>query len=278
MARDRIEIKTPAQIATMRRAGLVVSAALDAVAAAIEPGVSALDLDAVAAQVIAEFGATSNFLGYHGFPATTCISVNEVVVHGIPDDRVLQPGDVVSVDCGAIVTDDRGTGWHGDSARTFIVPPVDPADRQLSDLTRDAMWEGIAAAYTGTRVGDIGAAIDHFVDDRLQIVQDYTGHGIGTAMHQPPDVLHYRTAGRGPRLKPGMCLAVEPMLTRGGEANRELDDGWTVVTLDGSRAAHWEHSVALLPDGLLVLTAEDGGARELAARGVPLASSGCFSA
>ena len=259
----------------MRRAGLVVA---DALAAAVEharPGVATASIDAVAARVIAEAGALPSFLGYEGFPATVCVSVNDEIVHGIPGQRVLQPGDVVSIDCGAIVD-----GWHGDSAVTVVLERAAPADVALSRATEHAMWAGIAALATGERVGAVGAAVADAVDAtaltaggsvRYGIVRDYVGHGIGSAMHQAPDVPNYRARERGPRLRPGMCLAIKPMLTRGSPMAHELDDEWTVVTDDGSRASHWEHTVAVLDDGIWVLTARDGGAARLSELGVEIA-------
>ncbi len=260
MARERVQIKTFEQVRAMRRAGLVVADALDAVRAALEPGLTTADLDAIAERTIRAAGATPSFLGYEGYPASLCVSVNDEVVHGIPGPRVLQPGDVVSVDCGAIVD-----GWHGDSAFSAVLAPADPADVALVAATRDAMWAGIAALAGAFRTSAVGEAVDDFVDDRFGIVEDYVGHGIGTAMHQPPDVPNYRSRDRGARVEPGLVVAVEPMLTRGGVAVHELADGWTVVTDDGSRAAHWEHTVAVTADGLWVLTASDGGAAGLAA-------------
>ncbi|MBO3088488.1 type I methionyl aminopeptidase [Cellulomonas dongxiuzhuiae] len=273
--RERVEYKTPEQVAVMRRAGLVVADALDAVRTALAPGVTTARLDAVAEDVITSAGATPSFLGYHGYPASLCVSVNDEIVHGIPGSRVLQPGDVVSVDCGAIVD-----GWHGDSAFTVVLDPADPADVELANATEDAMWAGIAALATGERLGAVGEAVEEVVEaaaargaaDPFGIVEDYVGHGIGTAMHQPPDVPNFRTRDRGLKLRPGLCVAVEPMLVRGDQANHTLTDDWTVVTDDGSRAAHWEHTVALLEDGIVVLTARDGGAARLRALGVDVAT------
>ena len=257
-----IEYKSADQIRRMRTAGLVVSDIHDAVRAAIAPGITTGELDDVARGVLAAAGATSNFLGYHGFPGVLCVSVNSEIVHGIPGDRVIQSGDVVSVDAGAVVD-----GWHGDAAFTAIVGPADPADEALVAATETAMWAGIAALAGGGRLGDVGAA----VEDAAQaygIVREYTGHGIGTAMHQPPDVFNYRTGRRGPAIRPGLCVAVEPMLTRGTEDTLLLEDDWTVVSADGSRAAHVEHTVAVHDGGLWVLTARDGGAAQLAERGI----------
>lgn len=263
--RARIEYKSNTQIAAMRRAGLVVAQIHEAVRAAIEPGARTADLNAVAADVLKAAGATSNFLGYHGFPGVLCVSVNSEVVHGIPGERVIEAGDVVSIDAGAVVD-----GWHGDAAFTVVVADADPADEALVATTEAAMWAGIAALAQGGRLGVVGAAVEDAADG-YGIVLDYTGHGIGTAMHQPPDVPNYRTAHRGPTIKPGLCVAVEPMLTRGGEETQVLADDWTVVSVDGSRAAHAEHTVAVHAGGLWVLTAPDGGAAELAARGVTAA-------
>lgn len=264
--REKVEYKTAEQVQTMRRAGLVVADAHAAVRAAIAPGTTTADLDDVAASVIRGAGATPSFLGYHGYPATLCVSVNDEVVHGIPGPRVLRAGDVVSVDCGAVVD-----GWHGDAAFTVVLPHADPADLALSDAAEQAMWAGIAALAHGDRLGAVGEAVEDVVaasGTPYGIVQEYVGHGIGTAMHQPPEVLNYRTRDKGMRLREGLCVAVEPMLTRGSRQTRVLDDGWTVVTQDGQRAAHWEHTVAIGPAGIWVLTAADGGAERLAGLGV----------
>jgi methionyl aminopeptidase len=273
---ERIEVKTPEQVRLMRAAGLVVADALDAVRAAVAPGVSTLELDGVAEQVIRSAGAVPSFLGYGRppYPASTCISVNDEVVHGIPGPRVLQAGDVLSVDCGAILA-----GWHGDAAFTTVVAPqdapgADPTDAELVDVTEQAMWQGIAAIADGNRLVDIGGAIEDFVAGRFGIVEEYGGHGIGTQMHQVPHVLNYRTKARGPKLRPGICLAIEPMLTIGEAETRVQPDEWTVVTADGSRAAHWEHSVALTERGPWVLTARDGGVEALSRLGVRVGALG----
>lgn len=271
-SRRSIELKTTPQLRHMQRAGVVLSQALDAAVAAAAPGVTTAEVDTVFAAVLAEHGATSNFLGYHGFPATICASVNEEVVHGIPGDRVLQAGDVVKIDGGCIVD-----GWHADSARTVILGSAeagtaDPEDERLSEVTRQAMWVGIAAFASARHVGEIGDAIDDFVSGQpgapLGILEDYVGHGIGSAMHLAPDVFNYRTGHQGPRVRPGLALAIEPMLVRGGIETRTLDDEWTVVTEDGARASQWEHSVCRHAGGLWVLTAPDGGAAELERFGV----------
>lgn len=273
LGRERIEYKDDAQIARMRAAGLVVADALAAVRVALAPGLTTNDLDAIAAAVIADAGATPSFLGYHGYPATICVSVNDEVVHGIPGRRVLAPGDVVSIDCGAIVA-----GWHGDAAFSAVLPGADVTDDvALVEATEQALWAGIAALAKGDRLGGVGDAVEDVVAASGRdygIVQEYVGHGIGRAMHQPPEVLNYRTRERGPRLRAGLCVAVEPMLTRGSRHTKVLEDDWTVVTVDGSRAAHAEHTVAIRDEGIWVLTAHDGGAARLSALGVEVAPVG----
>jgi methionyl aminopeptidase len=261
-----IQIKTPAQIELMRGAGLVVAAALTAMREAVAPGVSTADLDAVAEKVIRDSGAVPSFKGYHGFPASICASVNEQVVHGIPSARqVLREGDLVSLDCGAILD-----GWHGDAAITVGVGATDPRLLTMAAVAEDAMWAGIAAAARGAATGrgrltDISYAVEQTVRKagRYGIVDGYGGHGIGTEMHQDPHVLNHGKPGKGPRLVSGIALAIEPMITMGSPRTAELADGWTVVTRDGSMAAHVEHSMALLDDGVWVLTAEDGGRERL---------------
>lgn len=271
LRRERVELKTAEQIAVMRRSGMLLSQVHDMLQEAIRPGITTGELDARAETMIREHGATPNFLGYHGFPASLCISVNDVVVHGIPGDQVLEQGDVVSIDAGLIIE-----GWHSDAARTHIVgAPRRQADEDLVRITREALWAGIAALATAERVGDIGAAIEDFVKaaagDALSHLEDFGGHGIGSAMHQPPDVMNYRTRSRGPKVRPGMCLAIEPMLIQGPGDWQLEDDDWTVRATGGGRAAHWEHSVAVTEHGILVLTAADGGREELAARGITTA-------
>ncbi|MBB2945399.1 methionyl aminopeptidase [Actinoplanes lutulentus] len=257
-----IQLKTLEQIELMRAAGLVVAAALDAMRDAVAPGVSTADLDAVAEKVIRDAGAVPSFKGYHGFPASICASVNEQVVHGIPStDQILREGDLISLDCGAILE-----GWHGDSAITVGVGETDPALLRMAEVAEDAMWAGIAAAARGVangrgRLTDISFNIEKVVRraGRYGIVDGYGGHGIGTEMHQDPHVLNHGKPGRGVRVIAGMALAIEPMITMGSPRTVELDDGWTVVTRDGSRAAHVEHTMALLDDGVWVTTAHDGG-------------------
>ncbi|MUK02861.1 type I methionyl aminopeptidase [Vibrio cholerae] len=263
----KIEYKTTDQMLVMREAGLVLTRALDAAVAAVGIGVTTAELNGVFEGVLREEGATSNFLGYHGFPASICTSVNHEVVHGIPGNHVLQDGDILSIDGGAVVR-----GWHSDSARTVIVGTPREEDVRLSEVTEEAMWRGIAALASARFVGDIGAAIDDYVSSvpgpALGILEDYVGHGIGTAMHQAPDVLNYRSSNRGPKVRPGLCLAIEPMLVQGGLETAVLDDDWTVVTTDGKRASQWEHSVAVHDAGIWVLTAADGGASRLEPLGV----------
>jgi methionyl aminopeptidase len=271
MFRDRhaIEIKSPEQIAIMRRAGVVVGEALELLRAAVRPGITTGELDAIAEDHIRSRGATPNFLGYHGYPATICASVNDEVVHGIPGDRELRDGDIVSLDCGAIVD-----GWHGDAAITVGVGAVAPELAELTRVCEQALWHGLAAVRLGDRLTDISHAIESYVrsQGRYGIVEDYVGHGIGSAMHMPPNVPNFGRPGRGPRLVEGMALAVEPMITMGTIETTTLDDEWTVVTDDGSAAAHFEHSFTLTPRGALVLTALDGGAAKLAELGVPCAA------
>lgn len=268
----KIELKTDGQIRAMRRAGLVTRAALEAAAAACVPGATTEDVDAAGARVIEEHGATSNFLGYMGYPATLCVSVNDVIVHGIPsDDIVLKEGDMVSIDGGAIVD-----GWHGDSAITVFVGGRNAARKQdlrVSDATEESMWAGIAAFARAKHIGEIGEAIEGWVLENAPeleggLIEDFTGHGIGSQMHMEPEVLNYAVKKRGPKIKPGMAICIEPMLTTGGADSRTLDDEWTVVTADGSRASHWEHTVARHAKGIWVLTAPDGGRERLARYGV----------
>ena len=261
-----IEIKTPAQIESMRAAGLVVGSALALLRSVVAPGMTTAELDTIAHDHIRSQGATSNFLGYHGFTGVICTSVNDEVVHGIPGTRVLRDGDVISIDCGAIVD-----GWHGDAATTVAIGEVPDEVTELMRVTEEALWRGIAAARLGGRVSDISHAVETTVDEAgdYGIVEGYTGHGIGSAMHQPPNVPNFGKAGRGPKLVKGLALAVEPMVTLGSPDTRTLSDDWTVVTTDGSWAAHFEHTFTLTDTGIWVLTAVDGGEARLAQLGVP---------
>lgn len=272
-----VEIKTPEQIAKMREAGLVVAAVHRATREAAVPGSTTKDLDMVARKVLAEHGAKPNFLGYGGFPATICTSVNDVVVHGIPDEvTVLKDGDLISVDAGAIID-----GWHGDAAYTaFVGTGHAPELVELSRVTEESMWAGIAAMKLGNRLVDVSRAIETYIrrqprpgGGKYGIIEDYGGHGIGTAMHMDPHLLNYveRRRGRGPKLVPGFCLAIEPMVSLGSAKTEVLEDEWTVETVDHSWSSHWEHSVALTEEGPIVLTAVDGGKARLAAMGVETA-------
>ena len=265
--RDRgIQIKTPDQIDAMRRAGVVVGETLELLRASTRAGMTTGELDEIAEEHIRSRGGRPSFLGYHGFPGSICASVNEEVVHGIPGDRVLVDGDLVSIDCGAIID-----GWHGDAAITVALGEVPAEVTELMRVTEEALWQGIAAARLGGRVSDISHAVESHVRAAgdYGILEDYTGHGIGSEMHQPPNVPNYGRPGRGPRLVRGLALAVEPMITLGTKDTVLLEDEWTVVTADGSRAAHYEHTFTLTPDGAWVLTALDGGEAKLAELGVP---------
>jgi methionyl aminopeptidase len=262
--------KTAAELALMVEPGLITAAALDAVRAAIRPGITTLELDAIAEKVIRDAGAEPNFMLVPGYRHTICSSVNEEVVHGIPGSRVLQPGDLVSIDCGAQLN-----GWNGDSAFSMVVPdPARPelvAERQrLSDVTEQSLWHGVAALASVKRLNQVGAAIEEYIESQgdFGIIEDYTGHGIGRSMHEDPPVFNYRVREKGPEVRVGLAVAIEPMLTAGTIDTVTLADDWTVATVDGTMAAHWEHSVAVHAGGIWVLTAADGGAAQLAPLGV----------
>ncbi|MFZ1410691.1 MAG: type I methionyl aminopeptidase [Micropruina sp.] len=267
----RVELKTPDQLRLMRQAGLVVGRTLEALRVAARPGLTTAELDGLAREELARVGAGSSFLGYGGgglppYPAVTCISVNEEVVHGIPGERVLVEGDLVSVDFGATVQ-----GWHGDAAVTFAVGETTAERARLSEVTRESMWQGIAAARIGGRVGDISNAIETHLRRQpasYGIVAEFTGHGIGSQMHQPPDVPNLGKRGRGPLIVQGLCLAIEPMVTLGTAQTATLEDEWTVVTRDSSVAAHWENTMTVTKNGIWVLTAQDGGEEMLNRLGV----------
>jgi methionyl aminopeptidase len=257
-----VTLKTPDQIALMREAGLVVARTLQRVVDAVRPGVTTAALDDLAEESIRSEGAVPSFLGYHGFPGSICASVGAEVVHGIPSPVTVVPeGVLLSIDCGAILD-----GWHGDAAVTVAVGECAPELLALSQTTHDALWAAVAAFRAGGRLSDLGHAVESVVRPRgYGLLEDYTGHGIGTSMHEPPNVpnLAPKGPGRGLTLEPGLVLALEPMATLGSPDVVELDDGWTVVTVDGAQAAHWEHTVALTEDGPWVLTALDGGAARL---------------
>ncbi|MEI8222352.1 MAG: type I methionyl aminopeptidase [Actinomycetes bacterium] len=266
-----IQIKTIEQLKQMRVAGLVVAEALRLMKEAIEPGVTTLDLDAIAVKVLKEHKATPSFLNYHGYPNVICASVNHEVVHGIPNERKFVEGDIISIDFGAIVD-----GWHGDSAFSVGVGNIDPEDQKLMDVCDESMWRGIAAGKVGGHLTDISSAIEAYINSQgtYGILREYGGHGIGTEMHQEPHVLNYGKAGLGPELKVGLALAIEPMITRGTSRTQVLSDDWTVISADKSNGAHFEHSFAFCPDGKpFVLTAHDGGAQRLGRLGVEISTS-----
>src|ERR1700760_2653913 len=250
-----IQLKSAEQIDRMYAAGQVVARTLSVLKESVRPGVTTAELDAIAEREIRGAGAVPSFLGYFGFPASICSSVNEQVVHGIPSEQqVLREGDVISIDCGAILD-----GWHGDSALSVGVGEIDPADQAMLDACEASMWAGIAQAVPGNRLSDISHAVETSVraSGDYGLIREYTGHGIGTEMHMEPVVRNYGPPGQGPRLRAGMALAIEPMITRGARHVAELDDGWTVITTDGSRAAHFEHTVAITAEGPWVLTARE---------------------
>jgi methionyl aminopeptidase len=246
--------KSAEEVARMRRAGRLVGHTLTVVTEQVRPGVSLLELDALAERTIRAAGAVPSFKGYHGFPASLCLSPNDRIVHGIPNDYRLREGDILSVDCGAIVE-----GYHGDAAVTVPVGQVDEAAIRLIETTERALWAGIDQCRPGSRLSDIGNAVEQVAAvDGYGVVREYVGHGIGTRMHEEPQVPNYGRPGRGLRLDAGLVLAIEPMLNEGGAETEVLDDQWTVVTRDGSRSAHFEHTVAITEHGPEVLTLLDG--------------------
>lgn len=254
----------------MRTPGLLTAASLSAARTAIRPGATTLELDAAAEKAIRDGGGVPNFMKEPGYRHTICASVNDDVVHGIPGARVIEPGDIVSIDSGA----DFG-GWNGDAAFSVVVPdPSRPelvaARQRLVDVTEQSLWHGIAALARVPYLNEVGAAIEDYIDSQgdYGILEDYVGHGIGRSMHEEPPVFNYRVRDRGPAVKPGLVVAIEPMVTLGGIDTVTGEDGWTVTTSDGSMAAHWEHSIAVHADGIWVLTAEDGGAAGLAPLGI----------
>ena len=246
-----VVLKTGRELSIMREACRISAGALDLIGKAVEPGVSTAELDRLAEQYILREGGTPNFKNYNGYPATACISINHEVIHGIPNkNRILRAGDIVSVDLGA-----KFGGYHGDNAATFAVGDIDPQAKRLIDTTRESLYEGIAAACAGSRIGDIGAAVQRYVEARgYSVVRDFVGHGIGTNLHEAPEVPNFGTPGRGVRLMPGMTIAIEPMINLGRPDVKVLPDGWTVITKDGSLSAHCEHTVAITQDGPLIMT------------------------
>ena len=248
-----VTVKTPEQISKMRQAGRVVAEMLQACADAARPGITTDDLDKLARAVLAKRNAKSNFLGYHGYPAVICTSPNSVIVHGIPGDYRLEEGDIISIDCGAIID-----GWHGDAARTIPVGEISEEARKLITVTEESLWAGIQHVRDGARLTDIGHAVQTVAEGAgFAVVREYVGHGIGRAMHEEPQVPNYGEPGKGIKLKVGHVLAVEPMVNLGSGETQLNDDGWTVITGDGSLSAHFEHSIAVTDDGPEVLTVLD---------------------
>ncbi|WP_434063574.1 type I methionyl aminopeptidase [Paramicrobacterium chengjingii] len=267
--------KSPAQLRLMIEPGLLTARALEAACAAVRPGVTTAEIDSIAESVIVAGGGKPNFKMEHGYHHTLCVSVNDEVVHGIPGARIIEAGDIVSIDCGADVG-----GWNGDSAATVVVPDAERPDVQrdnerLSQTTAGSMWAGIARLVTATHLNEVGDAVQGYIEanpdafgDEYGIIEDYIGHGIGRSMHEEPPVFNYRVPMQGPAVKPGLVVAIEPMMVGGSPDTVVLDDEWTVATVDGDVAAHWEHSIAVHAGGIWVLTAEDGGAAGLAPFGV----------
>ena len=248
-----IVCKSPEEVAKMRAANALVAGVLGELREAVKPGVTAQELDAVAEMRVREAGAVPAFKGYHGYPATLCVSINDAVVHGIPSPRKLAEGDIVSLDMGVVLD-----GYYGDSAVTVGVGTISDAAEELLDVTRDALHLAIDCARVGRRVSDLGYAVQTHVESRgFSVVREFVGHGIGTQLHEEPQIPNYGAPGRGPYLKEGMVLAIEPMVNAGRAAVRVLDDGWTAVTVDGSLSAHFEHSVAVSKDGPVILSRLD---------------------
>ena len=271
MARQEYTLKTNDQIIRMCEAGEMTAAALQAIRENIKAGMTSLEIDAIAEAAIIKLGGHSNFKLVPGYSHTICVSVNDEVVHGIPSkERVFQAGDIISIDCGAETAD----GWNGDSAMTIVLPGGDPklaeVRNKLSAVTEGSLWAGIAALAKAKHLHEVGAAVQKYVlsNGNYGILEDYVGHGIGRSMHEDPPVYNFAVRNSGPKVVPGLCVAIEPMVTAGSKATKVLGDGWTVSTKDGKDASHWEHSVAVHEKGIWVLTEFDGGASELAAFGV----------
>jgi methionyl aminopeptidase len=248
-----IIIKSEREIAVMRRAGRIVAVVLEILSKQIKPGMKTKELDVIAAKEVTRMGGTPSFKGYHGYPANVCVSVNDEIVHGIPGERVLREGDVVSLDMGAIYN-----GFQGDGAVTVGVGTVSPRAKGLIDTTREALYAGIAAVHPGARLGDVSAVIQQYAESRgYSVVREYSGHGIGREMHEEPQIPNFGPAGIGPVIKKGMTLALEPMINLGDWHTRVAADDWTVLTADGSLSAHYEHTIAVTDDGAEVLTVAD---------------------
>ena len=245
-----IVLKTNRELALMREACAISAGALKIAGEAVEPGVTTAEIDKLAYDYIISQGAEPNFLNYAGYPATACISINDEVIHGIPGNRVIKAGDIVSIDLGAKIH-----GFNGDNAATFAAGDISPEAKRLCDTTRESLYEGISKAVAGGRIGDIGAAVASYCEKRgFSVVRDYVGHGVGKNLHEDPSVPNFGTPGRGVRLLPGMTIAIEPMINMGKAGVKQLSDGWTVKTKDGSLSAHFEHTVAITPDGPKIMT------------------------
>ena len=246
-----VSIKTARELSLMKDACRISAEALRAAGEAVKPGISTYEIDTIVRKYIEKQGAKPSFLGYGGFPASACISVNSVVIHGIPaKTAVLKEGDIVSIDVGAYYR-----GFHGDNAYTFPCGKISENAQRLLDATKESLYEGIKQAQAQNRIGDIGAAVQKYVEARsYSVVRNYTGHGVGAKLHEDPSVPNYGTRGRGLKLLPGMTIAIEPMVNEGTHHTRVLGDKWTVVTLDGKLSAHFEHTVAITPDGPRILT------------------------
>lgn len=271
MAREEYTLKTNDQIIRMCEAGEMTASALKAIRENIKVGMTSLDIDAIAEAEIVRLGGHSNFKLVPGYSHTICVSVNDEVVHGIPSkNRVFEAGDIISIDCGAETAD----GWNGDSAMTVVLPGGDAklaeVRNKLSAVTEGSLWAGIAALANAKHLNEVGRAVQKFVlsNGNYGILEDYVGHGIGRSMHEDPPVYNFAVKGSGPKVVPGLCVAIEPMVTAGSKATKVLGDGWTVSTKDGLDASHWEHSVAVHEKGIWVLTAFDGGKADLAPFGI----------
>ena len=255
MALEMISLKSPREIEAMRRAGRLTAQARSLAGSMVRPGVTTHEIDRAVRRFIESHGAKPSFLGYGGYPASACISVNEVVIHGIPGPRKLKEGDIVSVDVGAFIG-----GFHGDCAATYLCGEVTPEAKRLVEVTQQSFWEGIRYARGGGRVSDIGHAVQEYVESfGFSVVRDFVGHGVGTRMHEPPEVRNFGPAGHGPRLQPGMTIAVEPMVCAGDWHVRVLADKWTTVSQDGSLAAHYENTILITEDGPEILTVTEDG-------------------